>query len=843
MKIFKISLWVVGTLLGLMLLGSVLLAYFYGNEIKRLAVEEINKRIDTKIEVGNLHFSLLESFPFAQLDFQNVTILSSSTFHKKEFAQTDNDTLLIAARVSLSFNIKEIVRHKLNLRKIEIENGKLNILIDSQGAGNYLFWKETEVGQGSKFNIDLKEVQLSDMEFLLVQRGQEMVFHSHLHKLGMSGELSSSDYKLEISSRMWIGKLMVGNNPYLSRRNTSLQVKFDVHDKVYSIRSGTISFNQLAFSLSGLVTLSEPNSIDLKIKGDKLDVQSFISLLPENVSKITDGIESKGVFYFDTHISGEFSNQLSPLIETSFGIEKGQLKNRKPGLMISQILAKGNFSNGKQRSSASSFLNLEILSFTLGDKGSFSGKGSIANFVHPQIEMTADVNIDLSGLADFFSFENIEKISGKVAGKVNLKGKLPSGFRDSPEKLKSLDLSGDVEFSKLLLKVKGNPNVVEDFSGHLVLSNSKLEITEASLNYGKTQLKVSSTLPYPLEQFFSAENKLSATGNIYSPKINLDDLFPAKNPTEEAFNFPANYDLSLKLSIDNFLYDRFVARDLSTFFQLKGSKIRLSDTQMKTLNGKLAGNINMEANPNKNLHVFGSAELWDIDLHELLFTFRNFGQDFFTAEHANGDMSGKVHFDSEWTPKFDLINKSFLLESSVEVIKGELFDFEPMLALSDFIMVDDLKHIKFSTLKNDIVIQGEKVYIPRMDIHSSAIDLEISGIHGFDQQVSYDVKVLLSDLLAKKINRKKQEEWQIKDDPDGMITLFLILEGNVDDIQIRYDFKRAKSALKENMKNEKREIKAILREELGLFKKDSSLTKKPKEKERKVKVVWDEDEL
>ncbi|MCF8371066.1 MAG: AsmA family protein [Bacteroidales bacterium] len=841
MKGLKISLFVLGGLIGLFLLASIFLAFIYGEEIKKLAINEINKQIETKIEVGDLQFSLLESFPFAQLDFQNVTILTGTSFNKKEFAQYDSDTLLKAERVSLSFNLKELLRNKLNLRKIDIEKGKLNLLVDSQGKVNYRFWKEDNVAEGSNFSINLKEVLLNNMEFLLVHGGQDMVLHSHLHELDMSGEFSNSDYGLEISSAMWIGKFMVGSNSYLSRRSTNLDVKMDVKDDVYSIRAGNISLNQLAFILSGQVILSEPNSIDLKIKGKKLDVQSFVSLMPEDFSKFTKDIESEGIFSFDTHISGEFTNRMAPLIETSFGIEKGQLKNRKSGLKITHILAKGNFSNGKQKSSKSSLLNIDQLSFKLGDKGSFSGKGSITNFIHPKIKLTADINADLSGLADFFTFESIENISGQLVGDISLNGDLPEGFRDSPAKLKGMNISGAAKISKLMLKMKDNPNGVEDFTGQLILSNSKAEIKEASLIYGKTQLNISASFPFPLEQLFAKEKKINVGGIIHSPKINLDNLLSAKSSSDDTFNFPANYDLNFKLTCDSFLYDRFTARNLSSTFKMKDGKVQFKDMSMKTLNGSLSGNMNLEESPQKNLHIFGDADLSEIDLHELLFTFRNFGQDFFTMDHVIGDISGKVMYDTEWSQKFDLIDKSLLIESSVEVKNGELFDFEPMLALSDYIMVDDLRHIKFSTLKNDIVIQGEKVYIPRMDIHSSAINVEISGIHGFDQQVSYDVKVLLSDLLTKKISQKKQEEWQIEDDPDGMITLFLILEGNVDDIQIKYDFKRAKSALKDDIQNEKQEMKTILREELGLFKKDSTLSKKPKEKKKKVKVVWDEE--
>ena len=77
--------------------------------------------------------------------------------------------------------------------------------------------------------------------------------------------------------------------------------------------------------------------------------------------------------------------------------------------------------------------------------------------------------------------------------------------------------------------------------------------------------------------------------------------------------------------------------------------------------------------------------------------------------------------------------------------EGELIDFEPLENLSSFVSIDDLKHVKFSTLENTIEIEDEVLTIPAMEIKSSALSVFLSGTHTFTQEIDYRIKLLLSD--------------------------------------------------------------------------------------------------
>jgi len=66
--------------------------------------------------------------------------------------------------------------------------------------------------------------------------------------------------------------------------------------------------------------------------------------------------------------------------------------------------------------------------------------------------------------------------------------------------------------------------------------------------------------------------------------------------------------------------------------------------------------------------------------------------------------------------------------------------------------------VKFATLKNQIEIKDKVISFPAMDIKSSAINIQASGTHTFDNVINYRLRILLSELLSKKARKAKKGE-------------------------------------------------------------------------------------
>jgi hypothetical protein len=264
---------------------------------------------------------------------------------------------------------------------------------------------------------------------------------------------------------------------------------------------------------------------------------------------------------------------------------------------------------------------------------------------------------------------------------------------------------------------------------------------------------------------------------------------------------------------------------------------------MQSLNGIISGNGFIVQNKSKSVIARGSFDVTNIDVNKAFITFHNFGQDFLKAENIAGTLSGSLSLllplDSMLNPQI----KSVTAEGKYTLVNGALLNFDPVKQLSAFIELSELENISFEKLENDFFIRNNFLYIPQMDVKSSAADLSVNGKHNFENDYEYHVKMLLSEILSKKRKKNKNnvsEFGVVEDDGLGRTSLLLKITGKGEEVKVGYDIKAAGSEVKNNIKSERQTLKTILNQEYGWFKSDSSVQQKTPEKKSRFKIKWDE---
>jgi len=241
-----------------------------------------------------------------------------------------------------------------------------------------------------------------------------------------------------------------------------------------------------------------------------------------------------------------------------------------------------------------------------------------------------------------------------------------------------------------------------------------------------------------LFEYFNEQEIFNINARLYSRKINLDELTElfsnkdSENPG--SYHFPDKIALQLRLNIENFEVGKFYATDIKGNLNYKPKMFSLHEVSFNSMNGTVkAGGVIIQKF-NNDFVVRTKSRLYNINMNKLFYSFNNFGQTFISNQNLEGNLTGDVYFSSEFSDKIRIYNQTVSAESDILITNGELNDFEPMLGLSKFIDVDELKQIKFSTLKNTITIRDEQIIIPQMDIESSALNLTASGVHYFNSE-------------------------------------------------------------------------------------------------------------
>ena len=127
-----------------------------------------------------------------------------------------------------------------------------------------------------------------------------------------------------------------------------------------------------------------------------------------------------------------------------------------------------------------------------------------------------------------------------------------------------------------------------------------------------------------------------------------------------------------------------------------------------------------------------------------------------------------------------------------------------------------------------------------MDINSSALSVSIAGTHSFDNEIDYQVRLLLSELISKKFRKKNtninSEFGIVEDDGLGHTTLYLKMTGNMDNPNIYFDKIKIKEKIKTEFKKQVEEIKTIIKKDVLNQKTDS--TKLLEEKSPDIILEW-----
>ena len=129
-----------------------------------------------------------------------------------------------------------------------------------------------------------------------------------------------------------------------------------------------------------------------------------------------------------------------------------------------------------------------------------------------------------------------------------------------------------------------------------------------------------------------------------------------------------------------------------------------------------------------------------------------------------------------------------------------------------------LLDLKFEQLSNTLIIKNGIITIPQMSISSSALDIEVSGQHTFDNKIDYRFGFRLRDIKEKETS----EFGEIIDDGTGL-RVFVRMYGTMDNPIVEWDKASKKEQAKKNREEEKETVREMFKSEFGMFKNDSTV--------------------
>lgn len=821
MKWFKRIFLVVNVLLFLAVGIGLWAAYTYQDRIVPFAVEQVNRYLKTPVQVEHISLSFLEKFPQASLRFDDVSALGSNARHP-------DDTLFQFNHVYLTFDLLDLYKGQYNLQHIEVEDGFLRLHTDRSGTRNFDFVQDIQDSTtDSRFQLNLQKIVIRDARIRWEHERFDQWIDIDVNKVTAKGAFSETQHETALYGSLLVHRLGFGEATYFQEEPLFLDLAgtADTEAEYYAISRGIFRLRD-TYDLEATGKLARDN-YTFNLTGKELDLEVLFPFLPQSISRQIQAGSPKGKLNLNLS-SHRDPGETRSAYEVDFELLESSWRVEALDDPFTNLYARGRYANGKQRNVASSFLRIDSLHAELASSDA-TGQLQLRNFEKPYLQARLSGGGTLASWKGYFPADSVEEISGNVHYRIQVKGNWPLADSVSWKDWLALEKQAHVNADEVRFQWVGweYPVVIDSLDADV--DDVAVIVNQASGSVGETVFNITGFTQTPIREWVEQGKPSDFQGEVYLSYLNWP---VAEEDAEASTLLPQDISVNVDLVLDSFRYDRFTAQGIRATVQLNPSGLSIRNYRLQALNGSGSGSLSLTRQPDgyalKTRSIFRK-----VNLSALFYAFREFGQSSISHSHLRGtstiDMNLTAQLDS--SGNFNL--PTLKAQGDVTVQDGELIEYKPLYSIVDdfrenkvlrlFIKLDDfekrLHHVRFQQLTNTIEISDETVFIPSMFIQSSALDLKLSGSQHFTDSMSYNIGFNLKEVLLRKGQNVTEGKYgYIADDGTGNKMVFLHITGTPDDPQVSFDRKASRAHNRAVVKREVSTTKAVLNQELGLFK-------------------------
>lgn len=773
--------------------------------VKEVILDEVNNNLLVKANAGEINFSVWENFPSASLSFNNIKINSPGDVPElKPFISKGN--------ISLSFNLLDLISGNYTIGEIKINNALVNIFALDSLNYNYNIWKnenKEEKKNGVVFRINkivLKESRINYHSFNNKEIIDATILSATLKgksgndELSFEGSINGNAHKVLFSNQVYHEIDFYWEGNFFNRKND-----WGLNNDNIELLAGKIQAKgMLLKSTAGLKMDIRLTSKDLSID---LVKQKMNSLWPQGLNKynLSGQINSNSRFSGYPDLRGRLN------LVTDFKIDKGTFSLMDKNQGAKNIALEGRFSGTLDDKSTYA---LEIKEFSASiNQQKVIGRANWSGKKPDAIQSHLEGSFQMDRLSDFIVLDSIGNFRGEVAFSINTD--IPIS-KNGSKVLKDWRIFGQLQTNNLHFENIDKSITIENLSGAIKMNGTQAEIENLHLNYRESKFKIKGKLNN-WSNFGNTEEIPYFTGNISCGQVDIDKLFKNENDKHKSSSneWGIPFGVSAGITAEKINYKKLNLSTLKTKLTVSGTKIIFDSLNVMGLDGKANGSIVLQAKPNGGFHCSINGNLNQIDITALFKSFDNFEQQTLRYDHISGKLNAGINFRAEYDNSNEIILSSVNSLADLKISNGRLRNFSPLYSLSKYISMEELNDITFKELYNIVKIENSKIEFPQMEILSSALNVNLNGVHYFNNKIDYHFSILLSDLLNKKFDRKNKDrdEFEIfeENEEDNSRQIFVRLTGTVEKPEFSIDKPAMKKNRKEKWNEEKKTIQELIK--------------------------------
>ncbi|HEY0680650.1 MAG TPA: AsmA-like C-terminal region-containing protein [Chitinophagaceae bacterium] len=812
MRLFKKILKITGFTLLFLIALAFAAPFIFKGQILSLVKTEINNSINAKADFRDISISFFRHFPKVSVALKDLRITGTGEF--------DGDTLIAAKEIDASLNFMSVIKGSdFKIYSIEINEPRIHALVNKEGKANWDIAKEdtttVTTEEAKPYKLNLQQYTINDgyifYDDAAGNMNAEIVDLDHEG----SGDFTADLFTLATSTKAEKISFTYGGIPYLSRAVTSIDADIEIDNKTgkYSFKKGDLILNELKLAAKGFFQLVNDSTYNMDISFDapSTDFKHILSLVPVVYQQDFSKIKTSGKAIFNGFVKGTYSNTRMPAYQLNLDVANGFFQYPDLPKAVKNINLKLKVDNPDGITDHTT-INIPKAHIEFNDEPfdfRLLVKNPISNLF---LDAAAKGRLDLSGISQFVKLESGTKLNGQLKADISVNGNLSD---IEQQRYEQFNAAGNLDLDKFFYSSKDYPDGVKLDKLLLSFNPKNVAVSDLRGQYLKTNFSANGTINNLLG-YALKDQKLAGTLNVKADRLNLNDWMgvPADTTTQaepsQPFVVPANIDFVVNSSVDEVIYDKVVINNVSGSMQIADETVKLNNIQGNALDGsmKIDGSYSTKISK-KNPDISLAYDVKGLDVQKTFFAFNTVQKLMPAGKFIAGKLTSQLKFTGKLGENMMPDLNSLTGNGNLLLIEGFLKKFAPLDKLANTLNVKELEAISLKDVKNYIEFNNGKVLVKPFKVKVKDIDMEIGGVHGFDQTIEYVVNLRLPrSMMGEKGNQFVNNlitQVNNKGVPvklSEMVDLNVKMGGTLTNPQLKTDLRQSATNLADDMKQQ-----------------------------------------
>ncbi|SEW50104.1 AsmA-like C-terminal region-containing protein [Chitinophaga arvensicola] len=520
-KIIRLLLIVIGIFLLVMgVAGGIL--YSQQERLTQMAVKELNKQFAGELVITKSSISPFSNFPYISIALHDVRFFADKRMKGAPLYQVE--------RLYVGFSLPDILQQHYNARIIVLANGRVHVARYANGDVDLIKAHEFKstgpsapADSTEAMMLDLKKIILKNIDVTYLDGVSGIHVNTHIDKIKTAFSMDSARIAIDMDSKLEID--ITGKTDTSLFRHKQLQFKlaavYDKQKKQLTLPPGTIRLEEASLQLQGIAS---ERYVDLKVKGDKPDMNLLLAMVPADVAAMLEKYRHDGRIFFDGIVKGAIGKGVMPLMEFNFGCENVWFQNKKIDRKVDSLGFKGFYTNGAAHNLQTS--ELHILNFNAKPgTGVFKGNFVMKNFTDPQIIMQLYSELNLRFVGEFLGIKDLEQISGEI--KLNMNFRELVDMRIPEESLAKLKegVQSELTVKNLEFRIPGYHLPVRNMNVHAMIQQGRLQLDSIAFRIGSSDILAQGAISDVPALFHAQDKPVAVNFSASSKRLQLGELY------------------------------------------------------------------------------------------------------------------------------------------------------------------------------------------------------------------------------------------------------------------------------------------------------------------------------